>query len=697
MSSKKNSQSNTSSSFRLRGVGKQIAKLLARLNIYSTQDLLFHLPSRYQDRTHIQTLRELIPSEEAVIEGVIKALSVPQKGRTKLLCELKDETGTLFLRFFHVLSFQSNVLKVGARLRCYSDVRLGPKGLEMIHPEFQVMTPNRQIPIEQHLTPIYPATEGLSQYMLRKLMTNALAMLENDYAFQEIIPSSLLQSLTFPTLKEAIQFIHRPPRETSTQHLIENKTIPQKRLVFEELLAHRISLLQVKRDFQSQVGPSFDTSQKLSQPFLQQLPFTLTNAQTRVIAEIKQDLIRPHPMLRLIQGDVGSGKTVIAALAMLQAVENGFQAAMMAPTELLAEQHYRVFKTWLEPMGVNVVFLSGHVKARARTLALKAIESGEAQIILGTHALFQEEVNFFKLALVIVDEQHRFGVEQRALFRKKGMHDFYPHQLVMTATPIPRTLAMSFYADLDVSTIDELPPGRTPIMTSVIANSRRDEVIARIQEACQQGRQVYWVCPLIDESDVINCQAATKTAEQLQQSLPEIKIGLIHGRMKAEAKDSVMRAFQEGELHLLVATTVIEVGVDVPNASVMVIENAERLGLSQLHQLRGRVGRGAVASHCLLLYQHPLSDLAKERLTVMRETTDGFQIAQRDLELRGPGEVLGTKQTGVLSFHVADLIRDSDILPEVHKAAELIMREHTEIIDPLMKRWLGDGDEYGKV
>ncbi|TAK73568.1 MAG: ATP-dependent DNA helicase RecG [Gammaproteobacteria bacterium] len=686
------------SSFRLRGVGKQIAKHLARLEIHSLEDLLFHLPARYQDRTQIQPIRTLIPGNEVVVEGVIHTVSTPSHGRTKLLCELKDDTGTLYLRFFHVFSFQADTLKPGTRLRCYSEVRLGQKGLEMVHPEFQIITPHRPIPIEHHLTPIYPATEGLSQYMLRKLTSNALAAMQNDPSLREIIPTALLQPLSFPALKDALQFVHRPPRDIPIPQLMENQTLPQKRLIFEELLAHRISLLHIKQRFQSQAGVPLLAQEKLSSQLLTQLPFQLTQAQVRVITEIRTDLLRPHPMLRLVQGDVGSGKTIIAVLAMLQAVGNNCQAAMMAPTELLAEQHYRVMKKWLEPLGLTVAFLSSQIKGRERTATLKAIRNGEAQIILGTHALFQEDVQFANLALVVVDEQHRFGVHQRALFRAKGMQaDYYPHQLIMTATPIPRTLAMSFYADLDVSIIDELPPGRTPVMTSVIASSRREEVIARIQSACNEGRQVYWVCPLIEESEVLNCQAATQTTEQLQTLLPGIKIGLIHGRMRAEDKEAVMRAFQQGELHLLVATTVIEVGVDVPNASVMVIENAERLGLSQLHQLRGRVGRGEVASYCLLLYQHPLSELAKERLAVMRETTDGFQIAQRDLALRGPGEVLGTKQTGELSFRVADLIRDSEMLPQVHQAAEVILRDHVEVIEPLMERWLGEGKEYGKV
>ncbi len=698
MPSKKQNMSGVKQAFQLRGVGKQIAKHLARLAIYSVQDLLFHLPSRYQDRTQIEPIRQLMAGNEAVIEGVIKHVANPQRGRTKLLCELHDESGVIYLRFFHVLPFQVNVLRIGTRLRCYSEVRLGPQGLEMIHPEFQMIALGKQIPVDQHFTPIYPATEGLSQYMLRKLTLNALTWMENEYSLRELLPISLLQTLAFPTFKEALQFVHRPPRETAMSHLLENKTVQQKRLVFEELLAHRISLLHVKQTFQARVGVALNKHKTLSTQFRKSLPFKLTTAQERVSEEIKKDLMQQYPMLRLVQGDVGSGKTVVAALAMLQAVENGYQAAMMAPTALLAEQHYRVFKRWLEPLGVQVVFLSGSVKTRARKSALSMMNTGDADIILGTHALFQEEVVFSKLALVITDEQHRFGVHQRALFREKGVQtEYYPHQLVMTATPIPRTLAMSFYADLDCSMIDELPPGRTPIVTSVVANSRREEVIHRIREVCQQGRQAYWVCPLIDESEVIACQAATKTAEELEKDLSELKVGLIHGRMRAEHKEAAMRAFQKGKTHVLVATTVIEVGVDVPNASVIVIENAERLGLSQLHQLRGRVGRGTVASHCVLLYQHPLSELARERLTVMRENSNGFNIAQRDLELRGPGEVLGTRQTGELTFRVADLIRDSDLLPSVQNAAEIIMREHQEVIEPLVKRWLGKGEEYGKV
>jgi len=691
-------KTSTTPGFGLRGVGPKTAALLARLDIHSPQDLLFHLPFRYQDRTQVQLIRQLRPGDEAVIEGVIQSVSNPVKGKTRLLCELNDGTGRVWLRFFHLYASQSNTLTVGARLRCYHTVRLGPKGLEMVHPEFKIISEGRPIAEEKSLTPFYPATEGLSQHQLRKLTSNALLWMNHPQSIPELLPQPLLASFGFPSIQEAIRFVHRPDANTSVQVLMENKTLPQQRLVFEELLAHRLSLLKIKQEFQSQAGVPLENDGILSTAFLQQLPFELTAAQQRVLNDIRHDLNQSRPMLRLVQGDVGSGKTVVAALAMLHAVENGYQAAMMAPTELLAEQHFRVFRRWLEPLGVNVSYLSGNVKGASRKKVLGDIANGAAQVVIGTHALFQEQVRFHKLALIVVDEQHRFGVHQRALFRDKGMrHTFYPHQLVMTATPIPRTLAMSFYADLDCSSIDELPPGRTPITTTVLAASRRDEIIERIQNICQQGRQVYWVCPLINESEIISAQAAVSLYEQLQQALPNIQTGLVHGRMRADDKEAVMQDFQKGDIQLLVATTVIEVGVDVPNASLMVIENAERLGLSQLHQLRGRVGRGAAASHCVLLYDYPFSNLAKERLSVMRSTTDGFKIAQRDLELRSPGEVLGTRQTGDLSFCIADLLRDSELLPKVNQAADLMLCEYPSLIEPLIKRWLGREAEYAKV
>lgn len=688
-----------SESFKLRGVGPQIAKHLARLDIHSLRDLLFHLPARYQDRTQIQPIRKLKIEQEAVVEGTVRQVMQPPRGKTKVLIELRDESGgVLLLRFFHVLSFQKDALKGGARLRCFGVPRFGPNGLEMTHPEFKVLHDQVPIPVDTHLTPIYPATDGLSQYMLRKLTSNALAVMKHLPEFREILPEKILQQFDLPTLQAAIDFLHRPPRDVSMNALMENQTREQQRLIFEELLAHRLSLLRVKESFQSHQGIALPVNDEWQNKLLASLPFKLTNAQQRVVAEIGVDMQRDKPMLRLVQGDVGSGKTLVAAMAMLQVVASGYQTVLMAPTELLAEQHYRNFQKWLAPLGLQVVCLTGSIKGRARAAALKAAEDGSAHIVLGTHAVFQENVVFNKLALVIIDEQHRFGVQQRAMLRDKGAKDnYHPHQLIMTATPIPRTLSMSFYADLDMSIIDELPPGRTPITTTVIHEAKREEVIRRVKDACQQGRQVYWVCPLIEESEVLTCQAATTVCEELKAKCPELSVELLHGKMKPQDKEKIMRGFQLGETHLLVATTVIEVGVDVPNASVMVIENAERLGLSQLHQLRGRVGRGTAASHCVLVYQFPLSNLAKERLSVMRETNDGFKIAQRDLELRGPGEVLGTRQTGDLSFHVADLLRDSAILPKVQKAADHILNNSQELIEPLIRRWLGAAVDYAKV
>ena len=685
-------------SFRLRGVGPQIASHLSRLNIHSVHDLLLHLPTRYQDRTNIQPMNKLRVGQEVVVEGVVRRVARPPRGKTKVLIELCDDSGYLLLRFFHVLSFQKEAMQQGTRLRCYGDVRFGPKGFEMTHPEFKVIDDAHAHMIDAYLTPVYPATDGLSQYMLRKLTGNALSVMRDEETFKELLPEDVMKSLALPSLQASIAFVHRPPSEISIPLLMNNGTPQQQRLVFEELLAHRLSLLRIKESFQSHRAVALPSSAEWREKFISTLPFQLTRAQQRVADEISVDLEKAKPMLRLVQGDVGSGKTVVAALAMLQVMASGCQTVMMVPTELLAEQHYRNFKSWLEPLGLQVVCLTGGLKGKARAEALEIVKSGAAHIVLGTHALFQEVVEFSKLALVIIDEQHRFGVHQRAMLRDKGAQDTaHPHQLIMTATPIPRTLSMSFYADLDMSVIDELPPGRTPVTTTVMLNSRRDEVITRVKDACEQGRQVYWVCPLIEESEVLDCQDVTTAVQKLQTNLPALKVALIHGRMKADEKEKIMRSFKEGGIHLLVATTVIEVGVDVANASVMVIENAERLGLSQLHQLRGRVGRGSAASHCVLLYQQPLSKLAKERLTVMRETTDGFKIAQRDLELRGPGEVLGTKQTGDLSFHVADLLRDSALLPKVQQVSDLIVTRHQDHIEPLIRRWLANKVDYAKV
>jgi ATP-dependent DNA helicase RecG len=682
----------------LTGVGKRVAERLAHLGIHHVQDLLFHLPLRYQDRTRVYPIANVAPGDHVVIEGEVESVMIPKAGRTRLLCQLRDPSGRLRLRFFHANAQQRQTLQTGARLRCFGEVRRGTHGLEMVHPEYRLVSAELIAPVEDNLTPIYPTTEGLSQLSFRRLTQEALKLLNTGALLQDILPPTLLQEFSFPTLSEALTFVHRPPADAPVDVLLEKQHISQQRLVFEELLAHRLSLLHLKRTFKLQEAFALEKRGVLRNKFLALLSFQLTHAQLRVVEEISQDLSQPHPMLRLLQGDVGSGKTVVAAFAMLQAIESGYQCVILAPTELLAEQHFLNFQKWFAPLGVETALLVGQMKTSARTQTLAAMAAGTVKVIVGTHAIFQRGVEFLNLALVVVDEQHRFGVQQRALLREKGMHEnCFPHQLIMTATPIPRTLAMSVYADLDYSVIDELPPGRTPVTTTVISNSRRDEMCERVFEACTAGRQAYWVCTLIEESEVLECQAAEDTAAQMRARFPTLTIGLIHGRLKSVEKEQIMSAFKNAEINLLVATTVIEVGVDVPNASLMVIENAERLGLAQLHQLRGRVGRGALASHCVLIYQNPLSRLAKERLAVMRETTDGFKIAQRDLELRGPGEVLGTRQTGDVSLRIADLLRDDSLIPAVQSAADTLVKYHRLTIAPLIKRWLRDSVQYGHV
>ncbi|HEY6641486.1 ATP-dependent DNA helicase RecG [Povalibacter sp.] len=681
----------------LRGVGAALAQKLLKLGVSTIQDLLFLLPLRYEDRTQVVPIGALRIGDRSVVEGEVRLAEVAFRGRRQLLCRIADSSGSLTLRFFYFSSGQQQALTPGVRIRCYGEIRRGPGGLEIVHPEYRRVAGDAADPVEATLTPIYPLTEGMQQGRLRQLTSMALRELANE-TIRDWLPASTLRELNLPSLREALEYVHRPPPDASLELLSTYRHPSQRRLAFEELLAHHLSLRLLRREVQRDPGWAFQPQRNLIEGFLRSLPFSPTGAQQRTWAEIERDLQQSSPMLRLVQGDVGSGKTLVAALAAVRAVESGFQAAVMAPTELLAEQHGRNFVTWLSPLNLQVVLLTGKRSGAARTRAFSDVSSGAAQIVIGTHALFQEQVQFHRLGLVIIDEQHRFGVHQRLLLREKGASaGRFPHQLIMTATPIPRTLAMTAYADLDVSIIDELPPGRTPVKTVVLTESRRDEVVMRIRDACRQKRQAYWVCPLVEESAELDAQAAEETAHTLAEALSELRVGLVHGRMTSRDKDAVMSEFKAGNIDLLVATTVIEVGVDVPNASLMVIENSERMGLAQLHQLRGRVGRGSAESNCVLLYRPPLTEVARERLSVMRATNDGFEISRRDLELRGPGELLGTKQTGLMQMRVADLMRDADLLPRVQQTAELMLAENEANIAPLLRRWTGQGEQFGKV
>ena len=681
----------------LKGVGTALALKLEKLGIRNLQDLLFHLPIRYQDRTRIRPIGSLQLGEEVLIEGELKLADVVMGRRRSLLCRIQDSTGQITLRFFHFNASQKNALRPGVSVRAFGEVRPGGAGLEMVHPEYQLATADKGIVApEQALTPVYPMTEGLTQSRVRVLVKQALEKL-TDRDLPDYLPESLRRARGLPELQAALRYLHQPPPNADQQALLAGRHPAQRRLALEELLAHHLSLTRVRQHIQQQGSWAMPEAPELAQTFLQQLPFQLTAAQQRVIAEIKQDLQCNVPMLRLVQGDVGSGKTLVAALAAVQVIAAGYQVAVMAPTEILAEQHYQNFSQWFATLNVEVAWLAGKVKGKQRQHQLAQIASGEAAVVVGTHALFQEEVQFARLALVVIDEQHRFGVHQRLSLREKGADGIRaPHQLIMTATPIPRTLTMSAYADLDCSIIDELPPGRTPVNTLVIADTRRAEVIERVKQACTQGRQAYWVCTLIEESEALQCQAAEVTATHLAEQLPDLRIGLVHGRMKPAEKAAVMAEFKSANLDLLVATTVIEVGVDVPNASLMIIENPERLGLAQLHQLRGRVGRGSVESFCVLMYHPPLSKQGRDRLKVMRETTDGFRIAEKDLLLRGPGEVLGTRQTGMMQFRIADLERDADLLSEVHLLAQ-ILHQHPMRAEALINRWMGNSESYAHV
>ncbi|WP_162512010.1 ATP-dependent DNA helicase RecG [Aeromonas sobria] len=679
----------------LKGVGSKMLEKLERLGLATVQDLLFHLPLRYEDRTQVWPIGDLPPGLHGAVEGEIQDTQLVMGRRRMMVCRISDGTGTLTLRFFNFTAAQKNSLAAGRLIRCFGEVRPGKYGLEMAHPEYKLLGEEQAGQTEEALTPVYPTTEGLRQLTLRNLTDQALAQLDL-YGVEELLPAGLYPHQI--ELAAALKLLHRPPPSVALPLLESGQHPAQQRLVLEELLAHNLSVLKVRAQAQTQLARALKPAPTLVEQLLGALPFKPTGAQSRVVAEISKDLQQSHPMMRLVQGDVGSGKTLVAALAALQAIGNGCQVGLMAPTELLAEQHAINFAKWLEPLGIGVGWLAGKQKGKAREESLAAIKDGSVKMVVGTHAIFQEQVVFQRLALVIIDEQHRFGVHQRLALREKGEREgVHPHQLIMTATPIPRTLAMTAYADLDTSVIDELPPGRTPITTVALPDSRRGDVIERVKLACTEGKQAYWVCTLIEESEVLECQAAEDTAAELQNLLPGLHIGLVHGRMRPVEKQRVMEEFKAGILQLLVATTVIEVGVDVPNASLMIIENPERLGLAQLHQLRGRVGRGAVASHCVLLYHAPLSKTAQSRLGVLRETNDGFLIAQRDLELRGPGELLGTRQTGLADLKIADLVRDQPLIPQVQKMARFLMDRHPSHVEPLIRRWLGLRDHYSNA
>ncbi|MDO9139550.1 MAG: ATP-dependent DNA helicase RecG [Methylobacter sp.] len=686
----------------LAGIGSQTANRLQKLGLHTLQDLLFHLPLRYEDRTRAYAIGSLKPGMTVLISGKIEFIDVLDKGRKSLICRISDGSGFINLRFFHFSANQHNTLKPGTTISCFAEVRYGFAGLEMVHPEYKVIADIGDCITQNRLTPVYPLTEGLNQNVVRKAVTQALELCrQNPELLTDWIPEPVLKHYRYPSLSDAIQTLHAPDESVSIEAL-QNGSVPAlKRLAFEELLAHYLSLRTTRNKAKAWQAPSFFTGpvgKIATEHFLNALPFKLTGAQQRVIADIEADCQSQQPMMRLVQGDVGSGKTVVSAYAALLALTAGYQIAVMAPTELLAEQHKRNFSTWFDGFDTQVLYLSGQIKGNARKAVLQALEDGSAGIIIGTHALFQDSVNFHRLGLIIIDEQHRFGVHQRLALREKGQQgELRPHQLVMTATPIPRTLAMLQYSDLDISIIDELPPGRKPIVTSVIPAERRDAVIERINDWVGHKKQVYWVCTLIEESEVLQCEAAEKTAERLTEALPNVRIALIHGRMKSSEKDAVMQDFKNHQIDLLVATTVIEVGVDVPNAGLMIIENPERLGLSQLHQLRGRVGRGRNDSYCLLMYQAPLSDTARHRLGVLRDSNDGFVIAEKDLELRGPGEVMGTRQTGQMHFKIADLTRDADLLSAVQKIGDRFFTQAPQSVQPLCDRWLNASTDYSEV
>ena len=668
---------------------------LEKLNLFTTHDALFHLPRDYEDRSTLLDMQSLQVGRTVLIEGEVKSVDFPAGKKRSMAVLLSDGVGKVTLRFYHFYKALTEQLAVGEYVRVFGEVRLGARGLEMYHPE--IISKSAQLQANSQLTPIYPSTDGLKQAKLRQIIDQCLKQYAHD--LQELMPEGIAKKFD---LIQALNFIHHPPLGSNVAQLREARHPAQQRLIFEELVTHQISLLQRRHYIQQIQAPKMSQSKNLLKGLLAQLPFTPTNAQQRVSQEILDDLQTNKPMLRLVQGDVGAGKTLVAAMASCHVLESGWQVAIMAPTEILAEQHYLNFDRWFgeldaEKGGLEVVFLASKLRTKQRNMVLEQIKQGQAQIVIGTHALFQEQVEFKRLGLVIIDEQHRFGVDQRLALRDKGADGMTPHQMVMTATPIPRTLAMSAYGDLDTSIIDELPPGRTPIQTVAMPIERREEVLQRIYRSCMEGKQAYWVCTLVEQSETLDAQAAEAIFQELSEKFPDLKIGLAHGKLKPEQKQLVMQQFKNHDLQLLIATTVIEVGVDVPNSSIMVIENAERLGLSQLHQLRGRVGRGSQQSFCVLLYKSPLSQNGQARLDILRQTNDGFEIAERDLELRGPGDVLGTKQTGNLSFRVADLQRDDYLLARAHQVAEQILQTHPQHADALMQRWLPEAPRYAFI
>jgi len=689
-------KSNSPSLTALRGVGPALAEKLAKLQIHRPEDLLFVLPLRYEDRTRIASIGTLRPGQRAVIEADVELTEVVYRRRRSMLCRVSDGTGSLTLRFFYFSRAQQQSMTRDSRIRAYGEVRKGPGGLEIIHPEYRLLQKEIETELEEHLTPVYPTTEGLQQNRLRSLISQVLDT--PDQRLIDWLPAELAEQRGMPTVLEAVEYLHRPPPDAQLEELDAGRHPCQQRLAFEELLAHHLSLRQLRKQSEQLTAPALKTDATLVEDFLASLAFDLTGDQQKTLGVIRADLRKAHPMMRLLQGDVGCGKTVVAAAAALHAVSAGYQAVIMAPTELLAEQHRDNLSKWLQPLGVSMAWLSGALKGKPRAHAYEAIAGGQAQIIVGTHALFQEGVEYARLGLVVVDEQHRFGVHQRLSLMEKGATgNSRPHQLVMTATPIPRTLAMTMYADLDVSVIRELPPGRQTIKTVALSDARRGEIVSRVREACRKGQRAYWVCPLIEESENLDYQNAEATHTMLGEALEGINVGLIHGRMRNDEKEQVMKRFAAGKIQVLVATTVIEVGVDVPEATLMIIENAERMGLAQLHQLRGRVGRGQEQSACVLIYRSPLSEIARQRLGVLRDTSDGFVVAQKDLELRGPGEVLGKRQTGLMQLKVANLIRDADLLPDIQELAEELLGKHPDAVIGITQRWIGDADQYGRV